>query len=147
MYVWAVLWNKYKFLQDGRSGRTILHYAVESGKLDLVQFLVQHCDADVNCQTFDGATPLRLAVGRRHMNVASYLINVGADAAVLHTETYEESDEVCSTNYPSGNTSLISQNVSFLADPTGHLLLSNYCTFYTNYNPARKLKAAVVIIE
>ena len=67
----------------------------------MVRFLLEHCQADVNAQTFDGATPLRLAVGRRHSCIETVLLQAGADPASLNSDLlkYEESeDEVCNNN-------------------------------------------------
>ena len=82
-------------IRDGRSGRTVLHYAVEAGNINMVRFLLEHCQADVNAQTFDGATPLRLAVGRRHSCIETVLLQAGADPASLNSDLlkYEESED------------------------------------------------------
>ena len=44
-------------LPGGREGLTPLHYAVRSGKLPLIQLLLDH-GADVNARDPDGLTPL-----------------------------------------------------------------------------------------
>lgn len=80
-------------MQDGRSGRTVLHYAVESGNLDVVRFVVVDCRADVNAATFDGSTPLKLAVGRGFHAAANLLVQAGADRSVLEDSDSSESDD------------------------------------------------------
>ena len=82
----------FNFLQDGRSGRTVLHYAVESGDLDAVRFVAINCQANVNATTFDGSTPLKLAVGRDFHAAANLLVQAGADRSVLNSEDSDSSD-------------------------------------------------------
>ncbi len=78
-------------LQDGRSGRTPLHYAVESGDVDAVRFLIRCCRADVNAPTFDGSTALKLAMGRGFMDVARLLLENGAATPVSSSEESDSS--------------------------------------------------------
>ena len=80
-------------MQDGRSGRTVLHYAVESGNLDAVRFVAINCQANVNATTFDGSTPLKLAVGRGFHTVANLLVQAGADRSVLNSDEDSDSSE------------------------------------------------------
>lgn len=47
--------------QDGKSGKSVLHWSVEMQKLDLVQFLVNRCKANVNVRSYAGHTPLHYA--------------------------------------------------------------------------------------
>ncbi|XP_033106170.1 NF-kappa-B inhibitor zeta-like [Anneissia japonica] len=49
--------------QDGKSGKTPLHYAVEHQKIDLIDIILESDQSCVNKQTFAGCTPLHLAVG------------------------------------------------------------------------------------
>ena len=79
-------------MQDGRSGRTVLHYAVESGDLDAVRFVAINCQANVNATTFDGSTPLKLAVGRGFHAAANLLVQAGADRTVLNSDDSDSSD-------------------------------------------------------
>ena len=79
-------------MQDGRSGRTVLHYAVESGDLEAVRFVLQ-CRANVNAPTFDGSTPLKLAVGRGFHAAANLLVQCGADRSVLSLSEESDSSE------------------------------------------------------
>lgn len=47
--------------RDGRSGHTLLHWAVAAQKVPLVQFLVSACKAPVNSRCYANRTPLHLA--------------------------------------------------------------------------------------
>lgn len=54
--------------QDGKTGRTALHYAVESGNLKLVELLLLKCYADRRVRSYAGRTPLRIAYSLRKRN-------------------------------------------------------------------------------
>lgn len=47
---------------DTKYGRTALHIAVEEGRLDIAQYLLENTKIDVNAANFDGNTALHLAV-------------------------------------------------------------------------------------
>ncbi len=81
------------FSQDGRSGRTVLHYAVESGDIEAVRFLIQRCGANVNAATFDGSTPLKLALGRGFAAAANLLVQSGAEQCLLTSSEESDSSE------------------------------------------------------
>lgn len=49
------------FLQEGKCGKTILHWAAENSNLPLVTFLLKKCNPDVSLRTFSGQTALHLA--------------------------------------------------------------------------------------
>jgi len=82
--------------QEGKSGRTILHQAVENNNSPLVQYLLQHPGVDLEALTYDLSTPLQLACGRRHANVMSMLIQSGADRSRIREDdsTSESEDEM-----------------------------------------------------
>ena len=65
---------------------------MESGDLETVRFVLQ-CQADVNAQTFDGSTPLKLAVGRGFHAAANLLVQSGADRSVLSSSEESDSSE------------------------------------------------------
>ncbi|KAL3878320.1 hypothetical protein ACJMK2_030683 [Sinanodonta woodiana] len=46
---------------DAKSGRTILHWAAEYGKSELVDLILSRKDVDISTQTYDGFTALDLA--------------------------------------------------------------------------------------
>ncbi len=79
-------------LGDGKSGRAILHYAVETRDVPLVLFLVSRADVKIDARTFDGTTPLALAVGRRYMDVANLLVAAGANPDLVDLS---DSDSDC----------------------------------------------------
>ena len=89
-------------LQDGCSGRTVLHYAVQAGNQDWVQFLIRECHADVNVASRDGLTPLMIAVGQQRHNLvdmltaagAIYLTSIADDDAGFCSDTDDDSIEM-----------------------------------------------------
>jgi ankyrin repeat protein len=48
-------------VQDGKSGKTLLHWAIAVQKVDLVHCLINKCNARVNTRSYTGETPLSLA--------------------------------------------------------------------------------------
>ncbi len=64
---------------DGTSGRTILHYACETGNRILLHFLLSQRNISISCRTFGGHTPLSLAAGRGYGDVVRVLLAHGAD--------------------------------------------------------------------
>ncbi|XP_077993179.1 NF-kappa-B inhibitor epsilon-like [Glandiceps talaboti] len=81
---------------DGKSGRTALHYAVENGNANLIRFLL-HYQAYVDTLTYNGCTPLHLAVGRGYQQGAEILMQAGADAALLNFE-HESAHDLAGSN-------------------------------------------------
>ena len=81
-------------IADGKSGRTILHYAVEARDVPLVLFLMARADVKIDCRTFDGTTALGLAMGRHYMDIANLLITAGANSDLVHLSD-SESDCDC----------------------------------------------------
>ncbi len=81
-------------IADGKSGRTILHYAVESRDVPLILFLISRSDVKIDNRTFDGTTALSLAVGRSYNEVANLLIAAGANSELVHLSD-SESDCDC----------------------------------------------------
>lgn len=66
-------------MKDHCSGKTPLHLAVEIGSFQLVQLLVQSCNANCNTHTYSGCTPLHVAAGRGQIELVAYLVSVGAN--------------------------------------------------------------------
>nr|WP_223158783.1 ankyrin repeat domain-containing protein [Wolbachia endosymbiont of Pentalonia nigronervosa] len=63
----------------GNDGRTILHYAAQNDKLEVVKFLVEK-GADINAiATGNGWTPLHYASWNGHMDVVKYLVEKGSN--------------------------------------------------------------------
>ncbi|KAG7253769.1 hypothetical protein CRUP_000705 [Coryphaenoides rupestris] len=72
-------------IQEGTSGKTALHLAVEQHDVRLVALLLTQ-SADVDAAMFNGCTPLHLAVGRQDATVAHLLCQANADKMVRNTE-------------------------------------------------------------
>lgn len=81
--------------RDGKSGRTILHYAAESGCMRLLEYLVKqrHSKLDINSVTYGGLTPLMLAEGRGNEQVMRYLKSSGALSESEDSTSEEEMNE------------------------------------------------------
>ncbi|XP_013396881.1 uncharacterized protein LOC106163749 [Lingula anatina] len=65
-------------VEDGKSGRTILHHAVETRDIELLYYLLSQPDINLDARTYDNCSPLSLAMGRRYQDIATLLINNGA---------------------------------------------------------------------
>lgn len=78
-------------LQEGTSGKTPLHLAVECHNRRAVQFLLHH-GAYVDAQMYNGCTPLHLAVGRRDAAIAAILSHSGADTLLRNMENETAQD-------------------------------------------------------
>ncbi|XP_067652489.1 NF-kappa-B inhibitor cactus-like [Haliotis asinina] len=72
---------------DGKSGRTVLHWATETGNRILLHFLLMFEKLDVNCTTYSGLTPLALAAGRGNNDIAALLISKGADTEYIEKDS------------------------------------------------------------
>lgn len=72
--------------QDGTSGRTPIHHAVEQRNLGMTRFLMFDCKADVDAATFDESTPLHIAAGRGMKSLVALLLAAGANPTVTNYE-------------------------------------------------------------
>ena len=66
---------------DGKSGRTILHHAVETRNTLVILFLIQNRDAlnlDTSALTYSGHSALALAESWKHNDIVKLLRIVGA---------------------------------------------------------------------
>lgn len=72
--------------QDGKSGRSPLHHAVEVRNLSMINCLLLECRADPDVMTFDEITPLHIAAGRGMESVVALLLAAGAN---LNLTNYE----------------------------------------------------------
>lgn len=61
------------------SGLGLLHWAADRGSLEIVKYLIDNLKANVNLRDINGQTPLHYAVSCEYDDVASYLIEAGAD--------------------------------------------------------------------
>lgn len=66
-------------MQESGSGRTALHFAIESGTLPMATCLVTECEVEVDVPTYSGYTPLHMAAGGDKKELVAYLIAMGAD--------------------------------------------------------------------
>lgn len=62
-------------------GKTPLHYAVQSGRIELVELLIDN-KADINAKDANGQTPLHIAVKEGQTNVLELLLGKGADVNI-----------------------------------------------------------------
>ncbi|XP_042301680.1 NF-kappa-B inhibitor epsilon isoform X3 [Sceloporus undulatus] len=72
-------------VQDGTSGKTPLHLAVENHDEMAVKQLLR-MGAQVDAQMYNGCTPLHLAVGRKDTTIATILCHSGADTLLRNME-------------------------------------------------------------
>ncbi|XP_048841910.1 NF-kappa-B inhibitor epsilon [Brienomyrus brachyistius] len=72
-------------VQEGTSGKTPLHLAVELHDMTLVSLLLSK-GANVDAAMFNGCTPLHLAVGRQDASIATLLCQSGADRMLKNME-------------------------------------------------------------
>lgn len=66
-------------VQERSSGRTALHLATEADNVSLAGCLLLEGNAQVDCCTFNGSTPLHMAAGRGSMKLTALLMAAGAD--------------------------------------------------------------------
>lgn len=83
-------------VQDGKSGRSPLHYAVEDSNLAMINCLLHECHADPDVMTFDEITPLHIAAGRGMESVAALLLAAGANPQLTNYEGESPLDVACS---------------------------------------------------
>ncbi|GAA6228871.1 NF-kappa-B inhibitor epsilon, partial [Lates japonicus] len=72
-------------IQEGTSGKTALHLAVELHDITSVKLLLSR-GANVDAAMFNGCTPLHLAVGRQDAAIANLLCQSGADTMLRNME-------------------------------------------------------------
>lgn len=72
-------------IQEGTSGKTALHLAVELHDIISVKLLLSR-GANVDAAMFNGCTPLHLAVGRQDATIANILCQSGADTMLRNME-------------------------------------------------------------
>lgn len=76
---------------DAKSGRTILHNAVEANDLQLVKSLLSHPSINVNCETLKKETPIYLAYWRNFKPLVEILKANGATHDLL--ENTDDADD------------------------------------------------------
>ncbi|XP_071079107.1 NF-kappa-B inhibitor alpha-like [Haliotis cracherodii] len=80
--------------QDGKSGRTVLHYAAETGNRILLEFLLGCKRLNLDSCTYGGLTPIVLAAGRKFGDVVGILQSHGADCSSLQDDTEDEDEDM-----------------------------------------------------
>lgn len=71
--------------QEGTSGKTALHMAVELHDVDAVTLLLTK-GANVDAAMLNGCTALHLAVGRQDTTITGHLCRAGADKMIRNIE-------------------------------------------------------------
>lgn len=91
-------------VQDGKSGRTVLHYAAEHGNATLVNLLFNYSQLDINATTYSGMSALYLAEGRNHIEIKQMLQLNGAAITDYSSDESEEetsiADDFCINGQP-----------------------------------------------
>ncbi|TSK58190.1 Adenosine 3'-phospho 5'-phosphosulfate transporter 1 [Bagarius yarrelli] len=72
-------------IQEGTSGKTALHMAVELHDVDAVTLLLKR-GANVDAAMLNGCTALHLAVGRQDAAITSHLCQAGADKMIRNMD-------------------------------------------------------------
>lgn len=75
---------------------TILHTASQNGHYEIVSYLIQQQDIDINAKNIYGSTPLIFAASKGHLDIVKLLLKNGADigiktyylASILHAAVY-----------------------------------------------------------
>ncbi|XP_071954464.1 nuclear factor NF-kappa-B p105 subunit-like [Antedon mediterranea] len=80
-------------IQDGTSGYTALHFAVEKQDFGILGYLLLDTNANVHEATFNGNTALHLATGRNLVAVAALLLASHADPLKENYDTYIDSSD------------------------------------------------------
>lgn len=77
---------------DGKSGATALHLSVKGNKLDILPVLLEQSDIAIDKKTYNGATPLMLAVGRRN-DIIELLLSHNADFDCIESLSSSEDED------------------------------------------------------
>lgn len=83
-------------LQDGKSGRTILHYAVESNDKMLVYQLFKYPELNINAVTFGGVTAFCLADDQNNELMRNILRTNGASLFYRDSSSEDSDDDTVS---------------------------------------------------
>ena len=80
-------------MQEGKSGRTIIHYLAEQPDAELLRDALRLPGVNVNARTYDGSTPLSLACGRGHASVEAALLSAGASMTPADSDSDSDSGD------------------------------------------------------
>ncbi len=73
--------------QTDIDGYSILHLATQGGKTEIIQYILDTYDIDVNSKSADGFTPLHGAVQYNHADAVEMLLQAGADPMAMGHNT------------------------------------------------------------
>ena len=62
-------------------GNRVIHYATKNGYLNIVQYLIEKANVDINSYNGNWETPFYLACESGHLPIVEYLISKGADVS------------------------------------------------------------------
>jgi NF-kappa-B inhibitor alpha len=83
---------------DGKSGRTVLHYAAETNNVEIVKFLLQQDNVNVNARTYGGVSARMLADSRDYSGVVTVLTRAGAESADGYDSDTDSDDSSSSSD-------------------------------------------------
>ncbi|XP_050412673.1 NF-kappa-B inhibitor alpha [Patella vulgata] len=81
-------------IADGKSGRTVLHYAAECGNEQLLKFILREPSTRIDEKTYAGLTAIALAKGRGYLDAVEVLFVHGADTAGLDEDSDDSDNEM-----------------------------------------------------
>uniref|UniRef100_A0A8D3DPM0 RHD domain-containing protein n=1 Tax=Scophthalmus maximus TaxID=52904 RepID=A0A8D3DPM0_SCOMX len=118
--------------QERGSGRTALHLATETDNVSLAGCLLLEGNASVDCCTFNGSTPLHVAVGRGSVKLTALLMAAGADPQKQNFEPLffreeEEKEDEEDEGYIPGTTPLNMAATSQVQNLRTHVLMEVLC--------------------
>uniref|UniRef100_A0A8D3DSK3 RHD domain-containing protein n=1 Tax=Scophthalmus maximus TaxID=52904 RepID=A0A8D3DSK3_SCOMX len=120
--------------QERGSGRTALHLATETDNVSLAGCLLLEGNASVDCCTFNGSTPLHVAVGRGSVKLTALLMAAGADPQKQNFEPLffreeEEKEDEEDEGYIPGTTPLNMAATSQVQNLRTHVLMEVLCSY------------------
>ena len=80
-------------IQEGKLGKTALHMAVELENIEMIEFLVEQCEANVNVITYDRRTPFDFALDKKNKEICDYLWSKGGRYRDMDGYSDDEDDE------------------------------------------------------
>lgn len=93
MYV-RILWlEHFLFFQDGKSGKSVIHYAAETGNTLLLDFLLQYSTINLHSRTYSGLTAIMLADGRNYHDIVHQLQKYGGSLENVAFDDSSDSEE------------------------------------------------------
>jgi len=69
-------------------GLTPFYYAALNGKIDIVKYLVEKYNVNINCESFFGHTPLDMATKYNHTETINYLKSIDGKNGISKNEVY-----------------------------------------------------------